>query len=268
MDIIIGQATDVGIQRKGNPNQDYLGVFLEKNNQKIPPLLVIADGMGGHRGGEQASRIVVTSLAETYLQAENNKDYSTILQDGIHKAHQQMELLAADDDSLIKMGSTVAAAIIDNYYYTIANVGDSRIYIIGENSIRQVSWEHSFVYDLVRKNLISEEEARTHPKRNVLTMSISAQREKMDIYIAQGQMQEDDVLLLCSDGLWGPVTEAQIHAVAWELHPQQAALKLVEMANRNHGPDNISVIIARYKLASSLSYNNKVKMVNLEDTQP
>lgn len=265
MDLIIGQATDVGIKRQGNPNQDHIGVVLPETKQNTT-LLIVADGMGGHRGGEQASLIVVNKLRDHFLQSQSKKGCEDILREGIFLAHNQMAEIAAQDDSLIKMGSTVAAVIIENNQLTLANVGDSRAYIINENNIRQISWDHSFVYDLVRKNLITAEEAQTHPKRNVLTMSISAQRQDTEIYITQITLDARDVVLLCSDGLWGPVTEAQIQAVGWELPPQQAVLKLIELANRNQGPDNISVIIARHQLAQVTTKRHNE--VLLEDTQP
>jgi protein phosphatase len=164
------------------------------------------------------------------------------------------------------MGSTVVSVVLDNKMMFLANVGDSRAYVLNGEEIRQVSWDHSFVGELVRQNLITPAESLNHPKRNVLTMSISAQRSDLNIYTMQVELTEQDVVVLCSDGLWGPVSEMQIQAVALELPPQKAADKLIELANRNQGPDNISVIIARHK-------NNRTPDLPLpsnekEDTRP
>jgi len=142
------------------------------------------------------------------------------------------------------MGCTIVAAIPTVNVIHLANVGDSRAYLVNVSAIKQINYDHSLVAEQVRLGLITELEARTHPKKNVLTLSLSARRDTVQPYFSEIPWQEDDVLLLCSDGLWGPVTEAQIQAVLLELDPQQAAEKLVKLANISGGPDNISVIIA------------------------
>jgi protein phosphatase len=127
----------------------------------------------------------------------------------------------------------------------MANVGDSRAYVVNQQEIRQVSWDHSFVGEQVRQGIITAEEAQVHPRRNIITMSLSAQRAEVNPFSARIELKTEDIVVLCSDGLWGPVPEDQIQAVVLELTPQKAANRLVEMANNNQGPDNISVIVAR-----------------------
>jgi len=268
MDLIVGYGTDVGLQRQGKPNQDKVEVFFPNPPAAKPPLFLVADGMGGHRGGEQASSIITNSLLTFYQHTDLQDGFEVLLREGIQYAHQQLVQASLQDSELSNMGSTIAAVIIDGYQLFLANVGDTRVYLLDEENIHQLSWDHSFVGDLVRKNLITPQEALNHPKRNMLTMSLNAQRKELDIYLARQTLKPEDVVLICSDGLWGPVTEAQIHAVAWELPPQQAVLKLIELANRNQGPDNISVIIARYQLAAQPLKQLSDTHPTLEDTQP
>jgi len=262
----IGKAIDVGIQRKGKANQDSLEVILPGIFNHNPPLLVVADGMGGYTGGALASKIVTKTLTDYYRHVKAGVDYCEVLKEGIKAAHQEVMDQAQKDSELVKMGSTVVAAILEDDMMHLANVGDSRAYVVNEHEIRHVSWDHSFVGELVRQNLITPTESLSHPKRNVLTMSISGQRSDLDIFTAHVELEENDIVVLCSDGLWGPVAESQIQVVVWELAPQQAANKLIEMANRNQGPDNISVIIARQKTNRPPVQSNYKK--EDEDTKP
>ena len=145
------------------------------------------------------------------------------------------------------MGSTVVSAVLEKNILYIGNVGDSRAYIINQGDFRQVSWDHSFVGELVRQGAITPDQAHEHPKRNILTMSITAQRPEIDPYVYKFDLKDSDAVLLCSDGLWGSVSTEQIYTTVMGNRPQKAADMLIEMANNNSGPDNISVIIARKK---------------------
>lgn len=243
--IQVGKACHVGIQRQGNPNQDAVAVIQPGLFSRRPPLLVVADGLGGYQGGQVASSLVVAALEQVYR--ASNADPDLLLNTGIRQAHQQIIQAASRDAELAKMGSTVAAVIPEENHLHLANVGDSRVYLVSPRAIRQVSWDHSVVGDLVRKNLITPEQARFHPQRNQLTMSLSAQRPTCEIYQKDIDTSPEEVILLCSDGLWGVVPEDQIQEVILALAPQPAADRLVWLANANRGPDNISVIIARQK---------------------
>ncbi len=247
--IEIGSALDPGRRRIGKQNQDSLCVIKPSLFYNRPPLLVIADGMGGYEGGAIASQLVVSSFQNAY-----ERDYKhagsggspiEMLQSGIEASLSALRQQAAQDDDLSKMGSTVVAAVLkDNNIYLI-NVGDSRAYLMNDHQVRQLSYDHSLVGEQLRQGIITEADVRHHPRRNVLSMSISAQREDVQAYTCTVAWQPGDFLVLCSDGLWGPVTEAQIQAVVLEYRPQQAADRLVFLANANQGPDNISVIVAR-----------------------
>jgi protein phosphatase len=202
--------------------------------------------MGGYKGGAVASRLVVENILSCYQHARRDLSPLHVLQDGVRLAHKMLRQKAAEDPDLEKMGSTVVATVVKGNQIYLVNVGDSRAYIINRQGVRQISFDHSFVAEQIRQGLISEAQGRTHPRRNVLTMSISAQRERLEMYSGMFPWQQKEILVLCSDGLWGPVTESQIQSAVLELPPRLAAQKLVDLANQNHGPDNISVIVARY----------------------
>lgn len=245
-EFLIGKALDSGLKRRERPNQDAIGV-VEPDDAGKPPLLILADGMGGYYGGEIASGIVVETIRDFYTNSEDpNTDYRNLLIDGIHHAHRAIHDRAENNLSLSQMGSTVATSLLFDRSVVIANVGDSRIYLISEDgNIQQISYDHSMVMDQVRAGLITKEEARQHPNKNVLSMSLNGSREKIDPYFTEVPWKHGDSLLLCSDGLWGPVSESQISNIVSSLDPQEAADKLIKTANMHQGPDNISVIIAR-----------------------
>lgn len=261
----IGTALNVGRKRQGKANQDNLAVVKAGLFGQRAPLLVLADGMGGYRGGEKASQIVIDKMATVYRKASAKANPLQSLKSGILEAHAAIKTAAGKEKELASMGSTVVAAIIQDDTLYLGDVGDSHIYLINQHEIRLVSHDHSFVADQVRAGLLTEQEALTHPKRNVLSMSLTARRDTIDPYLAQVPFGKEDILLMCSDGLWGPVPEAIIHAVVIEQPPQQAAKKLVDLANANQGPDNISVIIACHKERSFEQTNGDA---DLDDTQP
>lgn len=261
----IGTALDVGRQRQGKANQDYLTVVKTGLFDRRPPLLVLADGMGGYRGGEKASHLVVDKMTTAYRKAAPHPDPLETLKTGVIQAHAAIKTAAARKSELARMGSTVVAAVIQDETLYLTNVGDSRAYLINQHEMRLVSWDHSFVADQVRAGLLTPQEALTHPKRSVLSLSLTARRENVDPYLAKMPFGKDDILLLCSDGLWGPVPEAILHAVVIEQPPRQAAQKLVALANANQGPDNISVIIACHK---GRDFPKNANNSQMDDTQP
>lgn len=243
--IEIGKACDPGIKRKGKPNQDTIGVVLPGLVNKKPPLLIVADGMGGFQEGQKASQITVDELSKAYKNPIQKSDYTAILKKGVAQAHKKINQYVANHQNIVHIGTTIAAVVVDDHKLHLVNVGDSRIYLINEKEIKQISYDHSLVAEQVRHGIIKPEEADKHPHRNVLMLSISSKHEKIDPYASSLDYKAGDYVLICSDGLWGTVSESQIHDVVIELAPQKAADKLVQMANMNQGPDNISVIIAK-----------------------
>lgn len=242
-DFLIGSACDVGRKRKSN--QDALAVLLPEEGILVPPLFVVADGMGGHNGGETASHLVIEAFREVYVQLQPPLDAAQALRNCAQRSHEAVRTQAAQDPSLKGMGSTVVAAFLSNDRVDMINVGDSRAYLLRGQDAIQISTDQSWVMDQVRAGKLTLDQARHHRKRNHLSMSLSANRPSITPILKQEIFQPDDILLLCSDGLWGVVPESLMWAAANEFDPQEAAEKLVALANQSGGPDNISVIVAR-----------------------
>jgi len=244
---VIGQATDPGLKRGKGPNQDSIGIAEQAGSETGCPMLILADGMGGYYGGEIASRTAVETVKEVYSASDPEKTgFQTVLSECIESAHRKIGENAAADELLSSMGSTVVLAVPTETSVWIGNVGDSRAYLItSQGKISQISYDHSLVMEQFRAGLITKEEADHHPWKNVLTMSLSGQRGEVDPYIREIPWKTGDCVLICSDGLWGPVPEDQICSTVTSMEPQEAADRLVELANRNGGPDNISVLIVR-----------------------
>jgi len=259
-----GFACDVGLKRKGKPNQDAVAVVLPDFSEPWhPPLLLVADGLGRYSGGELASQTVVNTFAEEFKHSQHPTEYPVLLERCVQAAHQQVRALGAKDENLSLMGSTIAAVVLEADRLFVLNVGDSRVYLLGEETIHQVSRDHSWTAAQVQAGILTEAEARVHPDRNRLTMSITAKRTKIEFHLAEENFDAPMIVLLCSDGLWGVVPETLIRAAAVELPPQAAADKLVKMANASKGPDNISVVIAR-----RVGFEEKNREINVEDTGP
>lgn len=242
----IGVASDVGIKRRNRPNQDAVGVVLPGIFRRKAPLFILADGMGGYAGGAIASQTVIKAT-QKYYRKHKSADYEEVLKSAFHFAHKEVTRISGKRSKYTRMGSTIAAGIIHDGHLYFGNVGDSRIYIANPEEIQQVSLDQSIVGEQLRAGEITELEARNHPKRNQLSMSISAKREKIEPYIEKRQLDINDVVVFCSDGAWGAVTDVQIQAIVLELQPQDAAEKIIDTANANLGPDNISLIVIRNK---------------------
>ncbi len=230
-----GSATDVGLVRESN--QDSLLV--------AQPLFAVADGMGGHRGGEVASATALEILAATFGNSTTRDD----LVEAVRRANAKVWDKAQLDDDLRGMGTTLTAIakVFDEETgaesIAIINVGDSRTYLLHDGALSQVTTDHSFVEEMVRAGEISPEEAEVHPKRNVLTRALGVEpvvdSDTIEITPVPG-----DRLLLCSDGLVREVSDDQIAATLRRLrNPDEAARELVSMAKANGGHDNITIVI-------------------------
>jgi PPM family protein phosphatase len=273
-DWIIGKAIDPGRKRRDEPNQDAILVIPPENGH--PPLLMVADGMGGHAGGADASRLVVEAVASRYRQAGRIEDPTALLQECLQNAFNALVNHVAAHPELEAMGSTAVLAVLLGDQVLVANVGDSRAYQLryvgglfpaasrhkslfnwfrrdnrsvkeqeSAVEILQISYDHSVVADLVRAGRMTPLQASQSPLRNHLTQSITPRRPNLQPFFKQLAFGAGDTLLLCTDGVWGVVPEATLAAIALELPPQAAADKLVQQAVSYGGPDNISIIIAR-----------------------
>ena len=244
-DYEFGVALDAGRKRSQSPNQDSAEVVQADPMISHPPLLLLADGMGGHRGGEVASRIVVDVFKWQFKQNRHPADYPSLLEECAKKAHIAVRVHGTQDENLAHMGSTVVAVVLEEGKIHLLNDGDSRTYIMRGNKMMQVSQDQSWAAEQVRAGLLAPQAALNHPGRNRLNMAITAQRPEIKPFTAQATVEPEDTLLLCSDGLWSVVPESLVRAVLAEFSPQAAAQRLVSLANQCRGPDNISVIVAR-----------------------
>lgn len=230
--------TDIGKKRK--LNQDF--VYVSDNPVgNLPNLFIVADGMGGHKAGDYASKYTVeTVIREIKSSLEENP--VRILSKAIRVANDQIRRKAGEDENLYGMGTTVVAASCLGRYLQVANVGDSRLYIINDE-IRQITRDHSLVEEMVRMGGIDRKTARNHPDKNIITRAIGA-RDTVEIDFFHEELKPGDIVLMCSDGLTNMLEDEDIHRILREKTSiQERAAKLVETANNNGGKDNIAVII-------------------------
>jgi serine/threonine protein phosphatase PrpC len=241
----VAQLTDVG--RKRPHNEDNMAYVIPKDAQvmaKKGALFIVADGMGGHAAGEVASEIAVETISSAYYQDDNNEDITASLLHAIKRANALIHQRAAENMMRSGMGTTCVAAVLRGSTAYIANIGDSRAYLIRAGQVRQVSQDHSWVEEQVRAGLLTRDQARSHAQRNVITRSLGTQSD-VDVDIFTEQVFEGDTLLLCSDGLSGQITDDDLRTIIGQYSPQESVYRLVERANENGGPDNITAIVIR-----------------------
>ncbi len=237
--------TDTGMVR--DHNEDAYKIPLdtdEKLLQSKGHLYVLADGMGGHQKGEVASDVTVRTVNEEYYAimsdytAAEAADYLVeALAKAIRKANENVYYATEGG------GTTVVAAVLHGNALIAMNVGDSRAYLLRDNSLQLISKDHSLVNRLVEMGKITAEQALTHPRRNVLYQALG-QGSDVDIFNYSTQLKLNDVIILCSDGLWGEVPDEQIQLILDESNsPLDAAQQLIESANKSGGNDNITAII-------------------------
>lgn len=232
----IGFKTDIGKLRRQNEDSVYI-------NDKEPYFAVVADGMGGHNAGEVASRMAVDTITEVLGSIKKKKvDYDDKLRDAFVLANKRIYDYAEKNSKLMGMGTTTVAAVISGGKVTVANVGDSRAYIISGGAIRQISVDHSYVWQLVMRGDITEQQAKRHPKRNYITRAMGTDKNVcVDTFT---EKFDDGIILLCSDGLTNLVENYEIKQITDMTDDLQvAADKLVELANERGGADNITVAL-------------------------
>ncbi len=251
--ITVASAQSTGLER--SHNEDSLFTMLTNSEgQELPAnfgLFIIADGMGGHRAGEIASAIsvntVVSHLIEhTFLKLyqSNHESASKPLQDMMREAMEDANLNVVE--KVPGGGTTLTTALLLGNHITIGHVGDSRTYLCSDGSIKQLTRDHSLVERLCELGQITLEEAAIHPQRNVLYRAVG-QGANLEIDVATHPAPSDATLLLCSDGLWGVVSDQQMHDIIINAQNlQHACNELVVAANQAGGPDNISVVLVYF----------------------
>ena len=231
--------TDIGMVRE--VNQDYVFVT-EAPIGNLPNLLVVADGMGGHRAGEYASRLAVEVVKQEIAESTESGP-EAMIRKAITYANERVLEAARQDAKLSGMGTTlVVATVIERTLY-FANVGDSRLYLLNDD-IKQLSKDHSLVQEMVRLGGINREEAKYHPDKNIITRAIGA-KDELEIDFFEYRLKKDDVILMCTDGLSNMVEDEEIlHTVKQSRDVVEAVEQLIERAKDNGGNDNIGVIVA------------------------
>ena len=233
--------TDVGLKR--NSNQDFVYASDQKVG-RLPSLLIVADGMGGHAAGDLASRVCVETAVSS-IEGSGQTETIPILAEAVQKANRAVLKKAAEKPEYAGMGTTIVAAVIDGNNLYVANVGDSRLYLIDDDRIDQITLDHSLVAEMVRSGRISPEQMRNHPEKNIITRAVGGE-ENVEVDFFDVGLHKGDVVLLCSDGLTNMVEDEQIfRIVRREKTLRDAGQKLISAANSAGGRDNISVVLAR-----------------------
>jgi protein phosphatase len=232
--------TDIGERRR--INQDY--VFCSEDAiGKLPNLFIVADGMGGHNAGDYASRFCVEFFTQRIIESEITSPIA-LIEAAIKDTNEILHSQAQEKSELEGMGTTlVVATIFDNEMY-VANVGDSRLYVIGKE-MKQITEDHSLVEAMVKTGELNRSEARVHPNKNIITRAIGAnQTVEPDFF--EVNLEEGDTVLMCSDGLTNMLEDETIERIIRENDsPETAAETLVKCANQNGGKDNIAIIIIK-----------------------
>ena len=230
--------TDIGKKRK--LNQDYVYVS-DQPIGNLPNVFVVADGMGGHNAGDYASKCTVETMVRE-IRGCFEKNPVRILGKAIRVANDQIRRRAGEDPALYGMGTTVVVATCLGHYLQVANVGDSRLYIIN-SEIRQVTRDHSLVEEMVRMGGIDRAEARNHPDKNIITRAVGAM-DTVEFDFFHEELFPGDIVLMCSDGLTNMLEDEEIGKILRQQATiEERAQMLVEAANNNGGKDNIAVII-------------------------
>ena len=230
--------TDIGHRRQINQDFVYLS---ETPVGNLPNIFIVADGMGGHNAGEFASRYAVETIVED-VKNSSERNPAVILSKAINKANAYIRQKADGDKALMGMGTTIVIATCIGKYLEVANVGDSRLYLIND-TIEQVTIDHSLVEEMIQRGGIDRKSARNHPDKNIITRALGA-RNTIEADFFNLELEAGDIVLLCSDGLTNMVEDEDIRKILKSGGSlKERAETSVRTANDNGGKDNISVII-------------------------
>lgn len=238
--------SDVGLQRSNNEDS-YLYWEPDSENEfrRKGRLAVVADGMGGYEGGQEASRLAVETVRFIY-DRDFNGNPQEVLVAAFHNAHHTIQTYALEHPEFHGMGTTCTALSIVDHQLYFAHVGDSRLYLIRGGAVSRLTRDHSYVGRLVESGIVRSEDAESHPQRHILTAALGS---GLDVtpHVPESPIPllEGDLLLLCSDGLWSLVNDHDLGLVAQTNPPAEACRRLVQMAIERGGPDNITVQLLR-----------------------
>lgn len=232
--------TDAGVVRE--MNQDY---YFSSDTAvgNLPNLFIVADGMGGHKAGDYASRYTIERVVAS-VSRNTGEEPIAIMKEAINKANELLVAESREDESKSGMGTTLVIGTIIGNKLFVANIGDSRLYVVGQN-MRQITRDHSLVDEMVRLGEINEDEARVHPDKNIITRAVGTS-DHVEADFFEVEITADDTILLCTDGLTNMVRDDEILDIIKKYDNAQAAtMQLVKEANANGGRDNITVMIIK-----------------------
>lgn len=235
--------SDIGKSRDKNQDAYYLAEDGES------PLYIVADGMGGHRCGEIASSMALDSVLDSFRSniknISNKDDILKLIKTSMETANIKVYLKSLEMKECKGMGTTMTLAYIFKDRILIGHVGDSRAYIIRDNNIEQITEDHSYINELLKSGTITLEEAKSHPKKNMITRALGAS-SIVEVDIIQKKYKKNDTLLICSDGLFNMVNEKEICDV-FNREPsiKTCSSRLIDMANEKGGFDNITVVAVK-----------------------
>lgn len=231
--------SDIGKKRKINQDAIFTS---EKPVGNLPNLFLVADGMGGANAGDYASRIALETVI-AQVEKNQNTDCLKILQDAISSANANVLKKAGEKPEYEGMGTTLVAACCEGEELFVANVGDSRLYIVGPRKIRQITRDHSWVEEMVLRGGLARDAARNHPDKNIITRAVGVE-ESVKVDFFQEHLKEDEKILMCTDGLTNMLEDAEILKIVERSRDiVEMAEELVNAANEKGGKDNISVIL-------------------------
>jgi serine/threonine protein phosphatase PrpC len=260
MQIEVGIGLDTGIQRKGKPNEDFVfaTVGCAAHMEETYGLFVVADGMGGHARGQDASRLATQTIIDTLFplirsgQVQENALGNALI-DAVNEANTAIYKRNRDTTSsrfLDQMGTTVTTALVMGPHAFIANVGDSRTYLYRPGvGLRAITHDHSVVAELVASGVISPEEIYRHPERHKILRCLGA-TPTVEVDVFYEQLQDGDILLCCSDGMWEMMRDPQIEQIlssSW-LSVEHMAARLMHAALQGGGLDNIGLVVSQFQM--------------------
>jgi serine/threonine protein phosphatase PrpC len=236
----------VGCLRENNEDSFlYWEPSSEADLKRTGRLAVIADGMGGYEGGQEASRLSVDTVREVY-EAVVRDDPRVALLEAFITAHQRILAYAIRHPELHGMGTTCTALVVRERQLYFAHVGDSRLYLLRGSNITRLSRDHSYVGRLVESGIVRPEDAEKHPQRHILTSALGAGVEVSAESPEQGiALQPSDILLLCTDGLWGVTSDLELQQAINDAPLSRCCEALIKLALDRGGPDNITVQLLR-----------------------
>jgi len=243
----LASLTDVECQRENN--EDSHGYWEPSDDASFLAsgrLAIVADGMGGHEGGQIASRLAVETFTKSYAAANDPEPQKRLLT-ALNQAHKNIQQHANQNPRLNSMGTTCTALALVEHRLYFVHVGDSRLYLLRQGKLQTLSRDHTLIARLLEKGLIQPQQAKDHPQKHVLTSALGIPGEELEIDAPPKPLplQPGDILMLCTDGLWGQMQASEIEQSLVSQAPAAACRSLVDLAKKRGGPDNITLQVLR-----------------------